>query len=98
MTDEDYFKKYYQKNRERIIASSNLYYKNNLPKRKEWVEKNKDKLREYRRRYRIKHLSKLKEQYKKYQIKNREKLKVYARKYYKKKREKILNRKLSTKI
>jgi hypothetical protein len=58
---KEYSKKYYLKNKERLLKKQNEYRLNNLDKIKNYKEENKDKINEYQKEYRENNIEKFKE-------------------------------------
>jgi len=93
----DYFKKYYEKNKESISVKSKNYRKNNKEKiraqKKEYdrkyYEKNSEKRREYQRQYYKSNPEKVVETNKKWNKNNPEKVKEISKKWKKNNPEKV---------
>lgn len=49
--DKEYYKQYYLKNREKLLAKQNQYYKNNKEIYKDYYSENKEKIIEYQKEY-----------------------------------------------
>jgi len=73
----EYSKKYYQNNKEKLSINHKIYYKNN-----------KEKIKEHSKLYRKNHKAKLKEYYKEYGKKNADKIKKTKREYRKNNKDK----------
>jgi hypothetical protein len=90
----DYDKKYYQKNKEKIREKNKKYYKINKEKclswAKEWREKNKKRYEKVKKEYYQKNKEKVNLTNQIWREKNNEKYKNNAKKYYQKNKEKII--------
>ena len=78
-------KKYYQKNRLKLIEKSrDHYFKNHersLAIRREWYQKNRDRELERRKEYHENHREEMNEKSRKYYQKNKEEIKIKNKKY-----------------
>jgi len=82
--DKIRYKKFYEKNEEKIKEYQKKYRENNKEKikeyRKKYYEENKGKINEYHKKYRENNKENLKELNKKYRENNKEKIKEYQKK------------------
>ena len=85
---KEYYKEYYQKNKERLREKRKEYYKEYYQKNKERLrEKKKEYLKEYYQKNKERLREKKKEYLKEYRKENKEKFKNYNKKYYEKNKE-----------
>lgn len=84
-------KKYYQENKERLLAYAKKYYKDNKgyisDREKKYKEENKEKINAKRRKYRQENKDRISARNKKYRQENKEWLLEYYKKYSKEKTE-----------
>ena len=96
-TRKEYFQKYYQKNKEKILEYKKEYRQNNKERiserDKEYRDNNKEQIAEYQKEYRQHNKERLTKQKKEYRQSNKEKIAEYDKKYYKNNKEKIIERK-----
>ena len=92
-TKNDYYKKYYQDNADKVKEQQKKYYEENADKIKEYNKKykedNSDKVKECNKKYQKDNADKLKEYAKKYYEENADNFKEYAKKYYEENADKI---------
>lgn len=85
--EKEIHKKYYEKNKDKILKKTNQYKKENIEKIKEdskkYSEKNSDKLSEYHKKYSKENADKISEYHKKYYEENTDKVKDASNKYRK---------------
>ena len=81
----DYYKKYYQKNKDRILARNKKYRKTYKKQKteidKEYYRKNKKKILAYRKRWREENKERIKIQRKEYRNNHKEEKKIYDIQY-----------------
>ena len=91
-----YYKKYYAKNRERILAQQKRYRAENVEilktRRKRWYEINRKQLASSQRAYCQQNKEHIRNYRRQYCKRNRERINEYWRKYYAKNKERIRQR------
>ena len=93
MYNSEYYKKYYRKNKEKILGHHKKYRQNNPDYMSLYWKKNKEKLRYQSKVYRTKNKGKIKLMKKEYYNKNKDLIKVRSKLYYRKDTEKIKSKK-----
>jgi len=78
-------KKYYQKNKEKILKRTRAY-------NKQWYQRNKEKVQLQHQEYYQKNKEKVREYHKKWYQENRERMSRQSKKYYQENKEKVLSR------
>ena len=90
--DPEYHKKWYQKNKEKQLKYSEIYYQEHREQKGEYYEENKEKIlkrmREYHKKYYQKHKKKILKQTRQYHKLNKEKRKEYLKEYCQNHKEK----------
>ena len=90
MTEEErkeYYKKYYEANKEKMKATYKRYRAQNKTKIKEYYEANKEKMKATSKRYRAQNKTKIKAREREYYEANKERKKESIKKYYEKNKE-----------
>ena len=81
LSKDEYLKKYYEKNKEKIREQNKEY-------KKKYREKNREKIREQNKEYYEKNKERKREQFREYYKENREQRREYMREYYEENKDK----------
>jgi len=87
--EKEYYKQYYQNNKERIRKKNDEYLKNHPNYTKKYRQKNKEKILKQRKEYYQKNKQYFKKHGKEYRQKNKKKLLKWRKEYERKNRQKI---------